>query len=100
VFGEAHLRQILRTYATSYNEVRTHLSLDKDAPKSRPAQKIGSILMMPILGGLRHQYVRVWVFGIHNEYVRVGDEWKFASRKFIRVHGLSAQGQASARPQK
>jgi transposase InsO family protein len=26
VFGEAHLRYILKTYATYYNEVRTHLS--------------------------------------------------------------------------
>jgi hypothetical protein len=35
VFGEAHLRQILKTYAAYYNEVRTHLSLDKDAPNPR-----------------------------------------------------------------
>ena len=38
VFGEAHLRRILKTYATYYNEVRTHLSLDKDAPNSRRSQ--------------------------------------------------------------
>src|SRR5215472_17035134 len=34
VFGEAHLRRILRCYARCYNDIRTHRSLDKDAPVS------------------------------------------------------------------
>ena len=59
VFGEAHLRVILKAYASYYNEVRTHLSLDKDAPDFRAAQKIGRIAAIPILGGLHHQYVRL-----------------------------------------
>jgi transposase InsO family protein len=36
VLGEAHLHRILRCYARYYNDVRTHRSLDKDAPVSRP----------------------------------------------------------------
>src|SRR5260221_8087838 len=36
VLGEAHLRRILKSYARYYNETRTHLALDKDAPGSRP----------------------------------------------------------------
>jgi transposase InsO family protein len=59
VLGEAHLRRILRTYARYYNEIRTHRSLDKDAPVSRLAQRTGSISSRPILGGLHHHYVRV-----------------------------------------
>jgi hypothetical protein len=59
VFGEAHLRLILKVYAAYYNEVRTHLSLDKDAPNSRRPQRFGSIVAIPILGGLHHQYIRV-----------------------------------------
>jgi hypothetical protein len=39
VFGEAHLRRILRSYACYYNGIRTHRSLDKDAPISRPVQR-------------------------------------------------------------
>jgi transposase InsO family protein len=35
VLGEAHLRRILKSYAGYYNEVRTHWSLNKDAPVSR-----------------------------------------------------------------
>jgi transposase InsO family protein len=59
VFGEAHLRGVLKAYASYYNEVRTHLSLDKDAPDFRRAQKFGRIAAIPILGGIHHQYVRV-----------------------------------------
>jgi transposase InsO family protein len=59
VFGEAHLRRILRSYARYHNEVRTHRSLDKDAPVSRPVQRTGSIKSFPILGGLHHHYARI-----------------------------------------
>jgi transposase InsO family protein len=59
VLGDAHLRRILRTYARYYNDIRTHRSLDKDAPLSRPVQRAGSINSPPILGGLHHHYVRV-----------------------------------------
>src|SRR5260370_22595639 len=31
IFGEGHLRRILAAYAVYYNELRTHLSLDKDS---------------------------------------------------------------------
>ena len=57
VIGEAHLRRVLKAYASYYNEVRTHLSLNKDAPQSRSAQSVGPIAALPILGGF--QYVRV-----------------------------------------
>ena len=59
VLGEEHLRRILRAYAGYYNEIRTHRSLDKDAPVSRPVQRTGIITSCLILGGLHHQYVRV-----------------------------------------
>jgi hypothetical protein len=32
VFGERHLRHVLLSYMNYYNETRSHLSLDKDAP--------------------------------------------------------------------
>ena len=59
VLGEAHLRRILRAYAGYYNDIRTHRSLNKDAPVSRPVQRTGTISSRPILGGLHHHYVRV-----------------------------------------
>jgi hypothetical protein len=37
VLGEMHLRRVLKSYADYYNETRTHLALDKDAPVFRPA---------------------------------------------------------------
>jgi transposase InsO family protein len=59
VLGEAHLWRILRSYTRYYNDIRTHRSLDKDAPVSRPVQRSGNIKSHPILGGLHHHYVRV-----------------------------------------
>jgi transposase InsO family protein len=59
VLGEVHLRRILKSYARYYNETRTHLALDKDAPLSRTVKKAGRILCRPILGGLHHEYVRI-----------------------------------------
>src|SRR3981081_4051847 len=57
--GEGHLRRVLRSYARYYNEMRTHRSLDKDAPLSRPVQRTGSIKSHALLGGLHHHYIRV-----------------------------------------
>jgi transposase InsO family protein len=59
VFGEAHLRRLLKNYASYNNQMRTHLALDKDAPEFRHPQWVGSIRELPLLGGLHHHYVRV-----------------------------------------
>jgi transposase InsO family protein len=59
IFGEAHLRRILSAYAAYYNQARTHLALQKDAPLHRAVQRSGSIVAIPILAGLHHQYVRI-----------------------------------------
>jgi len=42
VFGEVHLRTVLKAYASYYNEVRPHLSLDKDAPDFRRTRRPGA----------------------------------------------------------
>ena len=55
VSKEADLRRVLKAYASYYNRVLTHLSLNKDAPLFR----LGDIAAIPILGGLHHLYVRV-----------------------------------------
>ena len=59
VLGERHLQRLLRSYLTYYNEVRTHLSLNKDTPVPRKVQSVGRIFVKPHLGGLHHQYVRI-----------------------------------------
>src|ERR1700686_899354 len=48
-----------RSQTLLYNETRTHLSLEKDAPISRAVDRAGHILCRPILGGLHHQYARI-----------------------------------------
>lgn len=59
IYAEAHLRRILSGYATYYNQVRTHLALQKDAPLHRSIRRSGAILAITILAGLHHQYVRM-----------------------------------------
>jgi transposase InsO family protein len=59
VLDEERLRQILKNYADYYNGVRTHRSLNKDAPISPQVQRSGVINSRAILGGLHHQYVRI-----------------------------------------
>jgi transposase InsO family protein len=59
ICGEGHLRQILSAYAAYYNQARTHLALQKDAPLRRAVQPSGAIVAIPILAGLHHHYVRI-----------------------------------------
>jgi hypothetical protein len=42
-----------------YNEVRTHVSLGKDTPCTRPIERFEGIVAYPILGGLHHRYARI-----------------------------------------
>ena len=61
VLNETHLRRLLRDYLVYYHRVRTHLSLKKDSPESRPVEHPdqGGIVEMPMVGGLHHQYTRL-----------------------------------------
>jgi hypothetical protein len=60
VFHQAGLRRILKDYFEYYERCRTHLSLDKDAPVSRPVEppSIGHVIEIPKVGGLHHLYAR------------------------------------------
>jgi transposase InsO family protein len=61
VLNEAGLRRILRSYFDYYERSRTHLSLGKDAPISRPIQHaaMGWVVEIPQVGRLHHRYERV-----------------------------------------
>src|SRR5262249_33383509 len=59
VFGEAHLRRVLNSYARYYNKSRIHRALSKDAPFPRAIERLGVITSRPVLGGLHHQYCRI-----------------------------------------
>jgi len=61
VLNETGLRRILKSYFDYYEQTRTHLSLDKDAPISRLVQppEIGRIVEVPQVGGLHHRYERI-----------------------------------------
>jgi transposase InsO family protein len=63
IVGERHLRRMLASYSSYYNETRTHLALEKDAPLRRAIQRCGAIITTPILSGLHHRYVRICFSG-------------------------------------
>jgi hypothetical protein len=52
VFGERHLRRLLNSYQRYYNEVRTHVSVQKDAPIARDVQRTGRVIPVPTSGRL------------------------------------------------
>jgi transposase InsO family protein len=58
VLGERHLRWTLKRYVRYYVDSRSHLSLEKDSPNSRPVQSVGQIIAIPQVGGLHHRYER------------------------------------------
>jgi hypothetical protein len=57
---EAEWSRHLRKFTDYYHGSRTHLSLQKDTPESRPvpAPEAGRIVAIPEVGGLHHRYER------------------------------------------
>jgi putative transposase len=60
IFNENHLRRVLSSYFQYHHQSRTHLSLDKDCPETRPIHPptAGKIVAFPEVGGLHHRYER------------------------------------------
>jgi transposase InsO family protein len=58
---EHHLKRTLKSYFAYYNEARTHLALNKDAPTPRPIARVsaGQVVAIPEVGGLHHRYERL-----------------------------------------
>jgi transposase InsO family protein len=61
ILNERHLRRILREYFDYYHTCRTHLSLNKDSPRSRTVQPpdLGNVVTFPCVGGLHPRYGRI-----------------------------------------
>jgi putative transposase len=61
ILNETGLRRILKSYFEYYERTRPHLSLNKDAPVTRPIQPVemGRIVQIPQVGGLHHRYERI-----------------------------------------
>jgi Integrase core domain len=87
VFGEWHLRHLLKSYQNYYNEVRTHLSLQKDAPARRDICRAGRIRSIPVLGGLHHRSNLSFRQG--QVTLRAKKTQKFALRSALRPNQFS-----------
>jgi hypothetical protein len=57
---KALTHRVLKQYIEYYDQSRTHLALDKDAPRSRAVSPstAGRIIAIPKVGGLHHRYER------------------------------------------
>jgi putative transposase len=63
VLGEAHLRRVLREYATYFNTARPHQGLQQRLPAGTAGAVLrpppgGQVQAIPVLGGLHHVYQR------------------------------------------
>ena len=60
VLNRAHLKKILTEYFAYYHDDRTHLSLEKNTPNSRPVEPKSTgksrIITLSRVGGLHHRY--------------------------------------------
>ncbi len=60
IFNKDHLRRLMREYIDYYNKDHCHLSLNRDSPLGRTAQKKPSdstkIIAIPRLGGIQQRY--------------------------------------------
>jgi hypothetical protein len=61
VFGEAHLKRLLRFYFSYYHRSHCHRALDDNAPCPRAVEppEHGRVVAVPQVGGLHHRYTRV-----------------------------------------
>jgi putative transposase len=57
VLNESSLRRILKAYFEYYEQSRTHLALEKDAPEARAIQPpaLGTVVELPQVGGLHRR---------------------------------------------
>ncbi len=60
VFSTTGLQRLMKLYCAYYEQSRTHLSLNKDAPIPRPSVRpdAGRVVAIPQVGGLHHRYER------------------------------------------
>jgi hypothetical protein len=60
VLNERHLRQLIESFVTYYNEDRTHIGVGKDSPCGRPVEqrpgRQANVVSFPRVGGLHHRY--------------------------------------------
>ena len=65
LMSEAHLRRVLKEYATYFNGARPHQGISQRVPEreehsgsSVDNSNSGKVIAFPILGGLHHEYRR------------------------------------------
>ena len=105
VLGEAHLRRILKSYARYYNGVRTHRSLNKDAPDLSPGSAIRCHQFARHLGRTSPSLRAGLIFRYTHRAARAGRRARqrarggrlYAGGVAVRRHDVEYQSVAGAR---
>jgi hypothetical protein len=63
IFGESRLRRVLASYAAYYNQARTHLALQKDAPLASSSPTVRCHYRHPNLGRTASSICSDMIFG-------------------------------------
>jgi transposase InsO family protein len=58
ILNDVHFCRLLHEYVRFYNTARPHQGLSQKQPVPRPPQRIGPIKRLPVLGGLKSDYIR------------------------------------------
>jgi hypothetical protein len=60
ILNAQHLRRVLGDCFDYFHRRRTHRALKQDSPYPRPTEppERGTIIALPLLGGLHHRYTR------------------------------------------
>ncbi len=58
IVNEAQIQRLIREFVLFYNQARPHQGIGQQQPIARLPEIVGSVITLPVLGGLHHDYRR------------------------------------------
>ena len=106
IFANVYLRHVLAVSTGYYNELRTHLSLDKDSPSHRPIQRLDAGMRGPSrfcelhCESVFHQNdsVIAWLHMLTHQPKHLSGSDDAAAQRLLRPAGIGLRGMESSSP--